>query len=141
MRGLCRLCGTGSEKEALRRYRSYLYWRGSAETKPGKGTISEDRAEAVLGRGGRLSLAEALRRRVPWFEDSGVLGGRNFVEALGEHFRGTLGRKREVRAKEVPQEYGDGLAAMRAPRKKGSMTEFTCKVRDLDSPLDSELPK
>ena len=112
------MCGAKSEKEALRRYREYLYWRGAAETKPGKGTISPERAEEVLRRGGKLSLAEALRRKVPWFEEGAVLGGREFVEAVAGQFREALGRKHAGKAKALPEEYGEGLAAMRVPRKK-----------------------
>ena len=86
--GIQRALGSGGgPRAAMGKYRALLYESGEAR-KPGengeagRAGFSVEEIDAVLTRGGKLELGEALRCRVRYFSDGAVLGSRAFVERV-----------------------------------------------------------
>jgi len=82
-------------KELSRRYRQYLFCKGSVGS-PGKGAAFElARAQqVVIQQQGQLSLAERLRCRIRYFSDGVILGSQGFVEAHLHRLEQKLAYKR-----------------------------------------------
>jgi len=82
-------------KEVSRRYRQYLFLKGSAGS-PSKGRAFElGRAQqVVIQQQGQLSLAERLRCRIRYFSDGVILGSQGFVEAHFHRLEQKLAYKR-----------------------------------------------
>ena len=82
-------------KEVSRRYRQYLFLKGSAQSSS-KGPVFElARAQqVVIQQQGELSLAERLRCRIRYFSDGVILGSQGFVEAHFQRLQQKLAYKR-----------------------------------------------
>ena len=82
-------------KEVSRRYRQYLFLKGSAQSST-KGPVFElARAQqVVIQQQGQLSLAERLRCRIRYFSDGVILGSQGFVEAHLHRLQQKLAYKR-----------------------------------------------
>ena len=82
-------------KEVSRRYREYLFVKGSVGS-PTKGAAFElARAQqAVIHQQGQLSLAEGLRCRIRYFSDGLILGSQGVVEAHFHRLEQKLASKR-----------------------------------------------
>ena len=82
-------------KEVSRRYRQYLFLKGSVGS-PSKGAAFElARAQqVVIQQQGQLSLAERLRCRIRYFSDGVILGSQGFVEAHFHRLEQKLAYKR-----------------------------------------------
>jgi putative transposase len=95
-------------------YRRMLFVRGVAGTKSGGARTNEGAAQAVVARGGQLSLPELLRCRVRYFTHGVVIGSRAFIEkwAKGEPLR-------------------DRLRDRSPPPLRGGDWEDLCALRDL----------
>jgi REP element-mobilizing transposase RayT len=97
---------SGKWSRVAAEYRKYLYEDGAeSETDARKGRKGIPKAEAakVLAEGGKMSLAQTLRRRVRHFTEGGAVGGRGFLEsvfALGKA-EGRFGRKRKTGARKI----------------------------------------
>ncbi|MCF6314348.1 MAG: hypothetical protein L3J39_18010, partial [Verrucomicrobiales bacterium] len=61
----------------------------------GKGGFNQEQIAGVLGAGGRLPMAVALRCRVRYFSDGAVLGSQRFVDEFFEDKRDDFGEKRK----------------------------------------------
>jgi putative transposase len=97
-------------------YRLFLYCvgneRGGGATPDGvtvrKGGFSEAEIREVWAKGGKLSLAEALRCRVRYFTEGVVLGSEAFVDSFFESRRSHFGPKRSSGARKMRRaEWGD----------------------------------
>ncbi len=116
--GLCRMLGeslqdgdfTEDWDRTAARYRMLLYDEGREVSgdpelgQTGRAGLAEAEVDAVLAKGGRLSVAEALRRRVRYFCDGAVLGSAEFVEAVFEReqrLRQRFGEKRKSGARRM----------------------------------------
>ena len=82
-------------KEVSRRYRQYLFLKGSVGS-PSKGRAFElGRAQqVVIQQQGQLSLAERLRCRIRYFSEGVILGSQGFVEAHFHRLEQKLAYKR-----------------------------------------------
>ena len=82
-------------KEVSRRYRHYLFLKGSGGS-PSKGAAFElARApQVVIQQQGQLSLAERLRCRIRYFSEGLILGSQGFVEAHFQRLQQKLAFKR-----------------------------------------------
>ena len=82
-------------KEVSRRYRQYLFVKGSAQS-PSKGpAFALARAQqVVIQQQGEVSLAERLRCRIRYFSDGVILGSQGFVEAHLHRLQQKLAYKR-----------------------------------------------
>ena len=106
-------------KEALRRWRCYLFGipeievRQKEETAKGemapvyRDRIPRAKALEVLARGGKLSEADYLRCKVRYFSDGVVIGGKAFVEDMFTAFRDRFGPKRKDGARPLRGLAGD----------------------------------
>ena len=91
------MAATGPRSEARNRwfetqgaYRMYLYCKGS-QPAPGKeeAVLPQGQWRKEMERGGKLSVAEALRCRVRYFSDGAVIGSSEYVQ----HVLGTYGKQ------------------------------------------------
>lgn len=90
-----------------REYRKLLFGHGQqrvgGSTVDGrqkrKAGFSPERIEQVWQEGGRLPLAAALRCKVRYFTDGGVLGSKTFVDAFFERQREYFGPRRDSGAR------------------------------------------
>jgi REP element-mobilizing transposase RayT len=89
---------------------------GSGEPVPKRRGIPLDEVDAVLRKGGKLSLPELLRCRVRYFCDGAALGRRGFLEGVFGRHRERFGGARRTGAR--PMRSGDwgGLMVLRALR-------------------------
>jgi putative transposase len=116
--GMLRDSGWGGRKEwtwaeAAKRYRLLLYDKGEDRSGEPHGAgvekpemrrrrgVSPEAAAGVRAREGELSLAEALRCRVRYFTDGGILGSAGFVEEMFLANRERFGPKRESGARRM----------------------------------------
>lgn len=100
-KGIMRIMGKDSWKEAAQSYRIYLMERGHTQI-PGKsGFISRDLLLKTLKENGRLSQAELLRLRIRYFSDGLVLGSEAFVEQVFQQYRSHFGEKRKTGARPI----------------------------------------
>lgn len=125
--GLCRLWGEADPGAWTRSgvagaYRVFLFERGKERRGEGEGRGGAGAArrgvarEAVVRerrRGGRLELPELLRRRVRYFSDGLVIGGRAFVDEVFNARRDHFGARRRSGARPL-RGCAEPLYAMRA---------------------------
>ena len=113
-----------SESQALANYRSYLYQSGregtaasnaTNGTKPRRGFTPEEVA-AVLAKGGKLELEQALLCRVRYFCDGAILGSRAFVEGVFRRYSHCFGPKRKTASRPLRGLSTPGLFVARALR-------------------------
>ncbi|TVP77887.1 MAG: transposase [Puniceicoccaceae bacterium] len=110
--------------EALKSYRIILYGKGYLSKSAGNsgsadsGTISAEKLEEVLQRGGQVPLHEFLRMRVRYFADGCVLGSKSFVESVFREHRDLFGTKRKKAGKALPGSAWGQLHSMRDLKKR-----------------------
>ncbi len=63
--------------EIIRKYRQFVYETGAAES---QGTGVRNQGTGFRKKGYRISRAERFRYRCRYFTDSGVIGGKDFVQ-------------------------------------------------------------
>ena len=100
-------------------YRRVLYcnWASAAPGKGGSGgIISYKHWKREMDRGARLPVAAAVRCRVRYFTDGGVIGSREYVQNIFESFRAQFGSTRRSGPRGMkrssPKEK-DGLTVLR----------------------------
>ena len=114
-----------SPDEALRMHRELIFGHRAAE--PGLPEQEREYALKMLKKGGaRLPKATILRCRVRYFTDGAILGTRDYVRGLIEHWQMDRGRKYPAKANllggtdwggaKVPR--GEDLACLRGLRKE-----------------------
>jgi hypothetical protein len=82
-------------KEVSRRYRQYLFLKGSAQSSTKGPAFELARAQQVVTQQqGQLSLAERLRCRIRYFSEGVILGSQGFVEAHFHRLQQKLAYKR-----------------------------------------------
>jgi len=84
-------------------------------SKPRRGFTPEEIA-AVLAKGGKLELEQALLCRVRYFCAGAVLGSRAFVESVFQRHRQCFGPKRKTVARPLRELNAPGLFVARALR-------------------------
>jgi putative transposase len=108
------------------RYRLLLYEEGQAVAadpqtgESGRLGFSEAEVAAVRESGGKMSVAEALRRRVRYFADGAVLGSAEFIEEVFEReqrLRSRFGERRRSGARRMRGAEWGGLRVLRDLRK------------------------
>ena len=129
-------------KELSRRYRQYLFCKGSVGS-PGKGAAFElARAQqVVIQQQGQLSLAERLRCRIRYFSDGVILGSQGFVEAHFHSLQQKLAYKRPRAATPLRALGSPNLWVFRdlriygfsrtTPRKKGPSGSRSQELREV----------
>lgn len=114
--GITQLVEAAGWAQAQAEYRKLLYAVGT-RPRPGTRTIALEEFEQVAARGGKLTLAEALRCRIRRFTDSVVLGGWEFVAGHLATFIRQNNRRRQSEPKPLPPvtDWG-GLTTLRGLR-------------------------
>jgi REP element-mobilizing transposase RayT len=84
--------------QAAQEYYRLMIIGSGAKPRAGKAAVSENLFEETVLAEGKLSLATALRCRIRYFTDGGVLGGRAFVTKHLTHYR----RKTGLRCRKGP---------------------------------------
>ena len=79
-------------KEIVRKYRQFVYETGAVDAGKGK-TIEKKVVEKARKKGYRISRAERFRYRCRYFTDSGVIGGKDFVQEVFDQVKHLLGSK------------------------------------------------
>jgi hypothetical protein len=82
-------------------YRLMIIGSG-AKPRAGKAAVSENLFEETMRAGGKLPLSTALRCRIRYFTDGGVLGGRAFVAKHLTHYRQKTGLRRRKEPRALP---------------------------------------
>ena len=109
-----------SWRSATATYRRILYCKG-ASFAPGKGEsagmISQEHWQREMERGARLPVAAAVRCRVRYFTDGGVIGSCKYVQDIFESLRGQFGTKRRSGPRRMKGSDWDGLTVLRDLRR------------------------
>jgi REP element-mobilizing transposase RayT len=106
--------------EALKSYRLILFGKGyliKGTVDSNKGTISAEKLEDVMRKGGAVPLNELLRVRVRYFSDGMALGSKAFVESVFQGHRVSFGAKREKAGVALPGGAWGTLYSMRDLRR------------------------
>lgn len=98
-KGIMRIMGIDSWKEASKTYRVQLMERGHVHASGKKGAISRNLLLETLKKKGSLPTSELLRLRVRYFTDGMVLGSETFVEEMFQQYRSHFGEKRKSGAR------------------------------------------
>jgi putative transposase len=107
----------GSWKAVAAKYRKLIFGVGSGGAL-GEGKIDRARVLAVIEKGGKVPVAEAIRCRVRYFTDGAVLGSKGFVQDWYDAHRGPLGlRQRPSGARPMAGSDWDGLVVLRGLRR------------------------
>jgi len=81
-------------KEIVRKYRQFVYETGAVDAGKGK-TIDQKVVEKARKKGYKISRVERFRYRCRYFTDSGVIGGKDFVQEVFDQVKHLLGSKDE----------------------------------------------
>ena len=87
-------------KERLRRYRRFLYEKGSKPSEKGI-QIDENTLEKERGRDFNLSRIDRFSYRTRYFSDSGIIGTRDFVSNNYQKFKHLFQSKHEKIPKRI----------------------------------------
>jgi REP element-mobilizing transposase RayT len=80
--------------EIVRKYRQFVYETGAVDA--GKGKVMDKKiVDKARKKGYRISRAERFRYRCRYFTDSGVIGGKDFVQEVFDQVKHLLGSKNE----------------------------------------------
>ncbi|EFI33148.1 protein of unknown function DUF1568 [Desulfonatronospira thiodismutans ASO3-1] len=79
-------------KEIVRKYRQFVYETGAVDAGKGK-TIDQKVVEKARKKGYKISRVERFRYRCRYFTDSGVIGGKDFVQEVFDQVKHLLGSK------------------------------------------------
>jgi putative transposase len=81
-------------KEIVRKYRQFVYETGAVDA--GKGKVMDRKiVEKARKKGYKISRVERFRYRCRYFTDSGVIGGKDFVQEVFDQVKHLLGSKDE----------------------------------------------
>ena len=97
-------------KEIVRKYRQFVYETGAVDAGKGK-TIDQKVVEKARKKGYKISRVERFRYRCRYFTDSGVIGGKDFVQEVFDQVKHLLGSKDE--RKFTPVGGVEGLYSMK----------------------------
>jgi len=81
-------------KEIVCKYRQFVYETGAVDAGKGK-TMDRKIVEKARKKGYKISRAERFRYRCRYFTDSGVIGGKDFVQEVFDQVKHLLGSKDE----------------------------------------------
>ncbi len=96
--------------EIVRKYRQFVYETGAEDA--GKGKVMDKRiVEKARKKGYRISRAERFRYHCRYFTDSGIIGGKDFVQEVFDQVKHLLGSKDE--RKFTPVSGVDGVYSMK----------------------------
>ncbi|WP_045213591.1 transposase [Desulfonatronovibrio magnus] len=97
-------------KEIIRKYRQFVYETGAVDA--GKGKVMDKKiVEKARKKGYKISRAERFRYRCRYFTDSGVIGGKDFVQEVFDQVKHLLRSKDE--RKFTPVGGVEGLYSMK----------------------------
>jgi REP element-mobilizing transposase RayT len=96
-------------KAAQEYYRLMIIGSG-AKSRAGKASVSENLFEKTVQAGGKLPLSTALRCRIRYFTDGGILGGRAFVAKHLTLLRRKTGLRRHKAPRALPSVCDWGIA-------------------------------
>lgn len=81
-------------KEIVRKYRQFVYETGAVDA--GKGKVMDRKiVEKARKKGYKISRTDRFRYRCRYFTDSGVIGGKDFVQEVFDQVKHLLGSKDE----------------------------------------------
>lgn len=126
--GLAKLFGGEGWVDVKDRYRRYLFARGHRAV-AGARTYSRAEVERVMAEGGKLEMADLLRRRLRYLVEGRILGRQAFVREQLEPAERILGRRRRVRPRQV---LGEVASRVR--------TDVGIEVRVVDLRRERQLP-
>ena len=96
--------------EIVRKYRQFVYETGAVDA--GKGKVMDKKTvEKARKKGYKISRIERFRYRCRYFTDSGVIGGKDFVQEVFDQVKHLLGSKDE--RKFTPVGGVEGLYSMK----------------------------
>ncbi|WP_045214903.1 transposase [Desulfonatronovibrio magnus] len=78
--------------EIVRKYRQFVYETGAVDAGKGK-AMDKKIVEKARKKGYRISRVERFRYRCRYFTDSGVIGGKDFVQEVFDQVKHLLGSK------------------------------------------------
>ena len=79
-------------KEIVRKYRQFVYETGAVDA--GKGKVMDKKiVEKARKKGYKISRVDRFRYRCRYFTDSGVIGGKDFVQEVFDQVKHLLGSK------------------------------------------------
>jgi putative transposase len=97
-------------KEIVRKYRQFVYETGAVDA--GKGKVMDKKIVAnARKKGYKISRAERFRYRCRYFTDSGIIGGKDFVQEVFDQVKHLLGSRDE--RKFTPVGGVEGLYSMK----------------------------
>ena len=100
-------------------YRMYLYCTGSHPAIGKDGAmLPEEQWRREMERGGKLSVAEALRCRVRYFTDGAVIGSAGYVQDVLDRHRGHFGARRKRGPVSMKGSDWNGLSVGRVLRRE-----------------------
>ena len=108
--------GGRSFADAIAGYRLWLFGKGATpkgEQDKDRGVISEDKVDAVIRTGGKVEMAELLRRRVRYFSDGMAIGSRLFLKEIYEQNRDCFPESRKARFASMKGTDWGGLQVVR----------------------------
>ncbi|WP_045213418.1 transposase [Desulfonatronovibrio magnus] len=79
-------------KEIVRKYRQFVYETGAVDAGKGK-TMDKKIVEKARKKGYKISRTDRFRYRCRYFTDSGVIGGKDFVQEVFDQVKHLLGSK------------------------------------------------
>ncbi len=81
-------------KEIVRKYRQFVYETGAVDA--GKGKVMDKKiVEKARKKGYKISRVDRFRYRCRYFTDSGIIGGKDFVQEVFDQVKHLLGSKDE----------------------------------------------
>ena len=79
-------------KEIVRKYRQFVYETGAVDA--GKGKVMDKKiVEKARKKGYKISRVDRFRYRCRYFTDSGIIGGKDFVQEVFDQVKHLLGSK------------------------------------------------
>jgi REP element-mobilizing transposase RayT len=116
--------------QAAQEYYRLMIIGSGAKPRAGKASVSENLFEKTMQAGGKLPLATALRCRIRYFTDSGILGSRAFVTKHLAFYQQKTGVRRRKKPRVLPPvcDWGgagadggssaDEIMVLRTPRRR-----------------------
>ncbi|MDR1012148.1 MAG: transposase [Opitutaceae bacterium] len=96
--------------QAAQKYYRLMIIGSGAKPRAGKAAVSENLFEETVHAEGKLPLSTALRCRIRYFTDGGILGGRAFVTKHLTHYRPKTGLRRRKEPRALPPVCDWGIA-------------------------------
>lgn len=115
-RGLASVVGQKEWAAAATDYRLVLFGKGADGRIGEQACIPREKVLEVLGQGGKVPVAQALRCRMRFFSDGVVLGSSAFVLEMASRFGSAARRKRRSSPTSLPIEQSTSLVILRRPR-------------------------